>query len=154
MEFCRDKEISFFARAYGVRSVCLSLPLREVNPTTIHNSQAAYPNVKNSSALSRISSAPDASLYACGWRGEQPWTTINRLNPIFFIALATEPMFSGNPGLTKRIEMESRRTFLLMGFIIPPPSPPPQGGGLGRGRHALNIFLIAAITRAISPGTV
>jgi hypothetical protein len=78
----------------------------------------ASPNVKHSSALSRISSAPDANLYALAWRGEQPLTTIKRLDPMFFIALATEPMFSGNLGLTNMIEMELSWIFFLMGFII------------------------------------
>jgi len=37
---------------------------------------------------------------------------------MFFIALATEPMFSGNLGLTNMIEMELSWIFFLMGFII------------------------------------
>ena len=45
-------------------------------------------------------------------------TTINRLNPIFFMALATEPMFSWNLGFTKMIEIELRFIFFFIDLII------------------------------------
>jgi hypothetical protein len=56
------------------------------------------------------------------WRGEHPLITTSRLNPIFFIALAAEPMFSGNLGLTKMIEMESKFTSRFVTPIFSPAS--------------------------------
>ena len=45
-------------------------------------------------------------------------TRIKRLNPIFFMALATEPMFSGNLGLTRIMEMRIKIYLSLHTLII------------------------------------